>query len=242
MTTCAIENRPFGGFVCWKNIPGKRAWSNHFDQITLKERKIEPVDQRSKRKFQVWIIALNILTTQSPRGGSWEKKKRFFFSEIDHKICPPWHKSWQNQLHPPKIYIRIYCICFCAIVYLSPLSLLIEPLKEEVCDFFNSSINCVANTVQNLPNCLRNNFGSYLYTQYRNLILYNHSNGPQWFWLRHNSSDHFVIKLIIIISPTFRMDTWTESLISSTAMLPELSMSKIRNAQLTSSLNLLFSF
>ena len=46
--------------------------------------------------------------------------------------------------------------------------------------------------------------------------------------LSSSSSSAFIIQ----------METWTESLISSTAMLPELSMSKMRNAQLTSSLNL----
>ena len=46
--------------------------------------------------------------------------------------------------------------------------------------------------------------------------------------LSSSSSSAFIIE----------METWTESLISSTAMLPELSMSKMRNAQLTSSLNL----
>ena len=48
----------------------------------------------------------------------------------------------------------------------------------------------------------------------------------------------FRLSLRIIHRSSIESLTSTESLISSTAILPELSISKIRNAQLTSSLNL----
>ena len=95
-------------WTCWpafKTVQSFQKLLNHFKTV-------EPVDQRSKRKFQVWIIALNILTTQSPRGGSWEKVKKKIWKNQKinserRKIHPLLHKSWRNRLHPPEI--RMWC-------------------------------------------------------------------------------------------------------------------------------------
>ena len=129
-------------------------WSNHFGQIIWKERKIEPVDQRSKRKFQVWIIARNILTTQSPRGGSCGKKVIFFLLKWIRKsthlgtkvdkisfIHLKWKLGVDGESNVDKRWSTRMTICLfvfefvlvlvfifafvCVLVYLSPLRLLI---------------------------------------------------------------------------------------------------------------------
>ena len=139
---------PFGGLVCWKNIPERLRDKGNCKEVdctrwpALKEEvpsvyhcsenpHYTVTQRRILRKSEIKVCCVNSPT---------------FAQKLMKSASSTWNKAER---------VRIKCWNWMdKNFHLSPLRLLVEPLEEEIRDFFNSSINCVANTIQNLPNYL----------------------------------------------------------------------------------------